>query len=119
MSEKEPTASKCPPNRGRLNDRFVRTVKPEAKRKLRWDTVQQGLVLCVEPTGHKSYKLIYTFNNHPRWYTIGNAAKVALKDARDIARKRMGEVYGGVDVQAERQAAKKSWYVRGACSAVS
>jgi hypothetical protein len=37
MSEKESIASKSPPNRGRLNDRFVRTVKPEAKRKLHWD----------------------------------------------------------------------------------
>ncbi len=96
------------PSRYRLNDRLVKTVKTEAKRKLYWDTVQPGFVLSVEPTGHKSFKLIYTFNNRPRWYTIGNANKVGLKEARSIARSRMGEVYSGVDVQAERQDARKA-----------
>jgi integrase len=100
--------SKSRPNRCRLNDRFVKTVKPEAKRKLCWDTVQPGLVLSVEPTGHKSFKLIYTFRGRARWYTIGNAGKVGLKEARDIARKRMGDVYNGVDIQAERQAARQA-----------
>jgi hypothetical protein len=38
MFETEPTASRSPPNRRRLNDRFVKTVKPEAKRKLHWDS---------------------------------------------------------------------------------
>jgi integrase len=91
-----------------LNDRLVKTVKPEAKRRLYWDTIQSGLVLAVEPSGHKSLKLIYTFNGRARWYTIGNASKVGLKQAREIARKRMGEVYGGVDVQSERQAARQA-----------
>ena len=108
MPETGTRTSKSPPNRHRLNEMFVKTAKPDAKRKLCWDIIQQGLVLCVEPTGHKSYKLIYTFNGRPRWYTIGNASKVGLKEARDIARKRMGEVYGGVDVQAERQAARNA-----------
>ncbi len=108
MSESVKNSSKSSPNRCRLSDRFVRTVKPEAKRKLHWDTVQQGLVLCVEPTGHKSYKLIYTFSGRARWYTIGNASKVGLKEVRDIARRKTGEVYGGIDVQAERQATRKA-----------
>ena len=99
---------KKPPNRRRLNQRFIETVKPEGKRKLYWDTVRQGLVLSVEPTGHKSYKLIYTINNRSRWYTIGNAGKVGLKEARSIARYRMGDVYHDVDIQAERQIIRKA-----------
>jgi ribosomal protein L14 len=86
-----------------LNDRLVKTVKPDTKRKLYWDTLQPGLVLSVEPTGSKSYKLIYTFNNRARWFTLGNAAKVGVKDARAIAKRKMGEVYLGTDIQAERQ----------------
>jgi integrase len=108
MSETEPSTSKNPPNRCRLYDRLIKTVKPEAKRKLYWDTIQPGLVLSVEATGHKSFKLIYTFNGRARWFTIGNASKVGLKEARDIARKRMGDVYNGVDVQAERQATRNA-----------
>jgi integrase len=108
MSETEPNTAKSPPNRCRLNDRLVKTAKPEAKRRLYWDSIQPGLVLSVEATGHKSFKLIYTFNGRARWYTIGNAGKVGLKEAREIARKRMGEVYSGVDVQAERQATRSA-----------
>lgn len=108
MPETGTRTSKSPPSRRRLNELFVKTAKPDAKRKLYWDTIQQGLVLCVEQTGHKSYKLIYTFNGRARWYTIGNASKVGLKEARDIARKRMGEVYSGLDVQAERQAVRQA-----------
>jgi hypothetical protein len=52
--------TRTPPNRHRLNDRFVKTVRPTPTRTLYWDTVQHGLVLSVEPTGHKSYKLIYS-----------------------------------------------------------
>jgi integrase len=108
MPETGTRTSKSPPSRHRLNDRFVKTVVPEARRRLYWDTIQPGLVLCVEQTGHKSYKLIYTFKGRARWYTIGNASKVGLKEARDIARKRMGEVYSGLDVQAERQAVRQA-----------
>jgi hypothetical protein len=82
-------------------------VKREAKRKLCWDTVEPGLVLSVEPTGHKSFKLIYTLNGRARWYTIGNANKVGLKDARSIVRRKMGLVADNVDVQAERQIARQ------------
>jgi hypothetical protein len=106
MPETDSNAAQRVPNRRRLNDRFVKTVKPEAKRTLYWDTVQPGFVLSVEPTGHKSYKLIYTFDNRSRWYTIANATKIGLKEARGIARNRTGDVYGGEDVQAKRQAVR-------------
>ena len=80
------------PNRRRFNDRFVKTVRPASKRTLYWDTLQQGLVLAVEPTGHKTYKLIYSMWGRPRWYTIGSANKIGLKEARQIAREKMGDV---------------------------
>ena len=108
MSETEPSASRNPPSRRRLNDRFVKTVRPEAKRKLHWDTIQQGLALCVEPTGHKSYKLIYTFHGRPRWYTIGKTSHIDLRGARKIARDKMADVTKGIDVQAEKMAGRRA-----------
>jgi len=99
--------SKAPPNRYRLNDRFVKTVEPAEKRTLHWDTVQQGLVLCVEPTGHKSYKLIYSLRGRPRWFTIGCVTGIGLKDARQIAREKRADVGRGIDVQAERAASRR------------
>ena len=100
------TRPKAPPNRRPLNDRFVKTVKPEAKRVLIWDTLQRGLALQVEPTGHKSYKLVYPFGGRQRWYTISTA--IGLKEARKTARKKLAAVENGVDVQAEKIAARKA-----------
>ncbi len=99
--------SKASPNRHRFNDRFIKTVRPGPKRTLYWDTVQHGLVLSVEPTGHKSYKLIYSMRGRPRWFTIGSAQRIGLKEARQIAREKAAEVGRGVDVQAERMAMRK------------
>lgn len=103
----EQNRTKSPPNRYRLNDRFVKTVQPAEKRTLYWDTVQQGFVLAVEPTGHKSYKLIYSMRGRPRWFTIGSVTSIGLKEARQIARERMADVGRGIDVQAERTASRK------------
>ncbi len=94
--------SKASPNRHRFNDRFIKTVRPGPKRTLYWDTVQHGLVLSVEPTGHKSYKLIYSMRGRPRWFTIGSAQRIGLKEARQIAREKAAEVGRGIDIQAER-----------------
>jgi integrase len=103
----EPNRSKSPPNRYRLNDRFVKTVEPAEKRTLYWDTVQQGLVLCVEPTGHKSYKLIYSMRGRPRWFAIGCVTGIGLKEARQVAREKRAAVGRGIDVQAERAASRR------------
>lgn len=97
---------KAAPLRRRLTDLFVRSARPHASRTLYWDTVQRGFALSVEPSGHKAFKLVYSFNGRPRWYTIGSADRIGLKEARQIAREKMGEVYRGVDVQAERRASR-------------
>ena len=41
-------------------------------------------------------------------HTIGAAGRLGLKEARQITREKMAEVYRGVDVQAERRAARKA-----------
>jgi integrase len=69
-----------------------------------WDTEQKGLALRVEPTGHRSYKVIYTFNGRPRWYTIGDAKAIDLSVARKQARLVMNDVADGRDPAAERKA---------------
>lgn len=103
-----PRRPKAGPNRRALTDLFIKAIKPQAKRVLYWDTKQEGLVLSVEPTGGKSYKLIYTHSGRPRWFTIGKFGKIGLKEARKIAREKMGEIYRGVDIQGEKVAARKA-----------
>ena len=100
--------SKSDPNHKILTVPFIKTVKPRAARTLYWDEKRPGLALSVESTGHKAFKLIYNFNGRSRWYTIGPVTKLGLKEARQIAREKMAEVYSNVDVQAERQAARSA-----------
>ena len=96
-----------PPNYQRLTERFVATVKPSPKRVLHWDTIQKGLALQVQPTGHKSYKLVYKHNGRSRWFTIGDAKAITIGTAREIAKQKWSEICKGVDVQAEKRATRK------------
>ena len=96
------------PNHKRLTHRFVNTVKPGPKRVLYWDTAQKGLALQVEPTGHKSYKLVYKHNGRSRWFTIGDARAITIGTAREFAQERWAQICTGVDIQAEKLAARKA-----------
>jgi integrase len=75
---------------------------------LLWDDTQRGLVLRVYRSGSRSY---YASWRQPgggrretqRWLRLGSADAMALKDARDAARIKMGEVAKGVDPAAARR----------------
>jgi integrase len=82
----------------------VAKLPPAAKPYLIWDTCQRGLALAVQPSGYRSYKLIYRHHNRPRWLTIGAADAISLADARKIAAELMLEVIRGKDPAAEKRA---------------
>jgi integrase len=71
---------------------------------LYWDTHQHGLALAVQPTGHRSWKVIYRANRGPRWVHLGNAGAIPLTDARRLAAKIMVQVAEGGDPYADRLA---------------
>ena len=66
------------------------------------------LVLQIQPSGYRSYKLIYRFHKRPRWYHIGAADAIGLADARKLAAELMLRVIKGEDVAAERRAERGS-----------
>jgi integrase len=84
---------------------FVRKVKPEAAPFNAWDAKERGLVLRVQPSGTRSFKLVYSFRGRPRWYHIGS---VPLGDARRIAAKIRLDVAEGRDPVALRKAERGS-----------
>ena len=98
----------CPqqPNRRRLSDAFVRTVRPDPDRVVvYWDTQQYGLALAVQPSGHRAWKCVYTVRRRgPRWFHLGNAMAISLTDARRLAGKIMVQVAEGGDPHADRLA---------------
>jgi integrase len=99
------TAARAP-NKRRLSDAFVRTVRPDPDRAIvYWDTLQRGLALRVEPSGHLAWKCIYTVRQRgARWYSIGDARAISLTDARRLAGKVMVAVAEGGDPHADRLA---------------
>jgi integrase len=84
----------------------VRTVRPDPDRTVMyWDTLQRGLALRVEPSGHLAWKCIYTIPRRgARWYHLGGARAVPLSDARRLAGKIMVQVAEGGDPHADRLA---------------
>jgi integrase len=92
------------PNKRKLTDVFVASVKPEQRAILVWDTKQSGFALAVQPTGSKSWKAIYRHGCRPRWFHIGDVRAIGLADARRLASKIMLQVAQGTDPQAERTA---------------
>jgi integrase len=91
-----------------LNDRFLRAVPKPAERTRYWDTKQPGLVLVVEPTGHKSWKIAYRFKGRLEWYSLGSADKIGLAVAREAAKVSLASVVLGLSPQAKRREEKAS-----------
>src|SRR3954452_21381786 len=100
------TPARSVPNKRRLSDAFVKTVRPDPERVVvYWDTLQRGLALRVQPSGHLAWKCVYsTHQRGPRWYHLGDAGALALADARKLASKIMYQVAEGGDPHADRLA---------------
>jgi integrase len=69
-----------------------------------WDTLQRGLALSVQPSGHRAWKCIYSIRGRSRWYHLGDARAIPLAAARRLAGKIMVQVAEGGDPHADRLA---------------
>jgi integrase len=92
----------------RLQELTVRKARAESKTYLIWDSGQPHLALQVQPTGSKSFKVIYSRHGRPRWYHIGDAAVIGLADARTMAAEVMLAVAKGADPAANKKAERSS-----------
>jgi integrase len=91
-------------NKRRLTELAVRKLKSKVAPYQVWDTHQRGLAIRVQPTGGKSWKVIYSFHGRPRWLHLGDANAIGLKDARELAAEAMLAVAKGKDPAAEKRA---------------
>ena len=90
-------------NRRQLSATVVRNLQPRAKRYLVWDDGARGLAVEVQPSGHKSWKFIYSHRSHARFYTIGRVDAMKPEEARIRANKLRVMVDDGRDPMAERK----------------
>jgi integrase len=94
-------------NKVKLTDPFIKSLQPQAQPYLVWDTKQRGLAVRVQPSGHKSYKCIYSRHARPRWFSLG-AIDIGLAKARVSAAKVLVLVDDGKDPAADKKAERSS-----------
>lgn len=87
------------PNKRKLTDRRVQKANQRHAAYLIWDTVQQGLALRVQPSGHKAWIFVYQHNRKPRWLTF---PLVPVNAAREKAMEVALQVFKGQDPAAEK-----------------
>jgi integrase len=97
----------APTNRRRLTEPYVRQTKPRAEPFNTWDSRVPGLVLRIQPTGHRSWRYFYA-RHRACWYHIGNAASIAITEARKIAIDLAARVARGEDPAADRAAERSA-----------
>lgn len=97
-------ATKMPRHADPLNDLQVRRAKPKAQRYTLADG--NGLYLCVEPTGAKSWRVRYRLpgSTHATPATIGTYPALSLADARVRAVEVMRDAKQGVATEGLRKA---------------
>jgi len=85
----------------------LKKIEPKEKPFRVWDTELKNFYIRVQPTGRMTYYLHYrTSEGKPKQYVIGSTDSLMPEQARDIAKRKAGEVANGVDIQEERAAMK-------------
>lgn len=94
----------------KLSDQYIKSeilgageFPPEREYEVR-DSVQTGLALIVRTSGNLTFCLRYrNAAGVARKYTLGAYGKITTSQARDIAKKMLGKIAGGDDIQTERR----------------
>jgi integrase len=96
--------AKRPALKRRLTELTIRKAKPHASAYQIWDQKQGSLALRIQPTGSRSWVVVYSRHGRSRWLTLGAADAIGLSDARMLAAKAMLAVAQGQDPAAEKRA---------------
>ena len=86
----------------------------EGMKDIRWDADMPGFGVRIYPSGKKSFVLSYRSKGKKHLFTVGQYGKVTLEQARDIAKKRFGEIADDKNPLLTRKASKKKheWTVK-------
>jgi integrase len=95
-------------NRQRLSHFTVKNLKPQERPYTVWDTIQRGLAISIQPSGHAAWKAVYSFHGRPRWLHLADVTAIGLADARQLAYDIMHLVAQNRDPAAERKAHRQA-----------
>ena len=99
----------------KLTKRSVEGLELHEKEYLVWDREISGFGVRVYPSGRKTYLVQYRSSGRTRRRTIGQHGVLTAIEARDEARKLLGEVAKGGDPSEERQSRLKAPTVAALC----
>ena len=94
----------------KLTKRLIETLEygaADGKKDIRWDSEISGFGIRLYPSGKKSFVLSYRQHGTKRHFTIGQYGNITLEQARELARKKFGEVADGKDPLLLKRAKKK------------
>ena len=87
-------------------------LRKRVKMEVEYDTLRPGLSLRGFPTGETRWKYHYRFQDRPRVFSIGDAEKISLSDAREKCRELDSQVFRGIDPQTEKTIARKTGNIK-------
>src|SRR5262249_28827676 len=85
------------PRKQRITQLTLDKKRRPPKAFLTWDTKAPNLALRTQPTGFKSWAVIYSRSGRPRWLTLGPVKSIPLEEARIMAAEAMLKVAKGGD----------------------
>jgi len=70
------------PNKCKLSPLAVAKLRPQSRAYLVWDNLQRGLVLQVQPSGYRAFKVIYRFGHRATARPMGGPPSFGLAKQR-------------------------------------
>ena len=77
---------------------------PKKTREIVWDMTLPGFGCRVTPAGHKAFVIQYRVGGRSRQVTLGDYGVLTVEQARDRAKKLLGDVAAGADPADEQEA---------------
>jgi integrase len=82
--------------------------RPSDSQEIVWDRTLPGFGLRITPAGHKGFVVQYRVGGRTRRLTLGDYGLLTVDQARDRAKKALGDVANGLDPAAEREAGQRA-----------
>ena len=93
----------------KLTKSTVDAARPEARERFIWDSELEGFGLRIFPSGRKSFIIQYrNADGRTRRLTLGPHGKITAAQARQMARKKLGEAVQGGDPAQERKESREA-----------
>ena len=66
--------------------KWIAGLKPGPERRTFYDSKLAGFALRLEPSGHRSFKLVYRHRKRPRWFDLGSVDRYPGEAGLSVAR---------------------------------